>query len=176
MNAERQNWFPRYRDGKKIIVSINTGEVTSTNPIFMASVPELLTLTLVSSGFRAEDISLLMGQSKSGIDNQMSRLRQRNHAKNGKLFQKARTLDLNNSLALRGLILKMGDCERKKKYEKQIEIVTQALNTDTVQRRKERLFVSLPNDDWADKWLEQKGSPLRRTRKPQSEGSQQSQS
>src|SRR4030043_1800623 len=101
MSTEQRYWFPRYEEGKKIIVDRRYGRVYSANPVLIATALELLPLMLVVCGVDYQTISELLEISPTNAATKVGSLRKRNHHYDANLYKKsALELDLLNPLAL----------------------------------------------------------------------------
>ena len=126
---ERVAWFPTYSEDKKIYVDLQqSGTVVSINPIFKASIPELITLMLCKSGFTMYEAANIQKIYKTIPSNHMTSLRRANHTYNGNLFKKTKILGLNNPMALTGLAVSLINLKKRNELVEKINLASLAMN------------------------------------------------
>lgn len=129
-------WYPKYNGNMRISFDRRgAGTVYSSNPGLIATIPEIITLTLLRQGFDYLAIGRILDTNASIVEDHMYFLRQKMHATNGELIRKAHVLGLDNTMAHRGLAVMLHDTEKRRTFLDKIDRAAGAICNDLWERK-----------------------------------------
>lgn len=118
------------------------GTVLSSNPGLIATIPEIITLTLLRQGFDYPAIERIIATNKSILEDHVYFLRQKMHATTGQLIRKTHTLGLDSPMALRGLAVMLHDKNKSRTLLDKIDQAARAISSDLWERKAQRTYAS----------------------------------